>query len=447
MGLREALALALLGAAILPCGAASERPLLSAGITSDRTGTIMEFGFLSSSRDATQLFRQLNALASLRRVSNHTLALWPEASSWLPLARSHAAGLLTSVGPPEMDRATRAHRLRSMLMDAMTVQNRVMPDNGSAHAHDATPLKGFSQQNAQGQHVVQMANGINGFEAGGESHRDSIQGPRIAEYDGFALTVNDVADKAETDSIAGDHLFKSKLDSNRRLQGAARSKACDGNTRPERLAGKSDGLTTTLDFTGGYANDMDCAWMLSCEGGNATALRFTSLETESNFDFVSLFDEDGHKITRGNGVSGSAMPSRTYMAKDGVMEVGFHSDFTGSTGDGFAAEYWCVDGAAVGCTDTAATNYEPHASVDDGSCTLPDTDPQGSLLREAFGVVPANSWGSLSGWGPGENPCDYGANGSPWEGVSCTNGVVTRVVVSNHHQDLMGELCPGLSNL
>ena len=36
--------------------------------------------------------------------------------------------------------------------------------------------------------------------------------------------------------------------------------------------------------------------------------------------------------------------------------------------DGFAAEYWCVDGAAVGCTDTAATNYEPGASIDDGSC-------------------------------------------------------------------------------
>eukprot|EP01052_Picozoa_sp_SAG31_P041085 SAG31_NODE_6130_length_2156_cov_2.234322_1_plen_694_part_01 len=62
---------------------------------------------LSSGHDATQFFTQLTALARMPSVSNHTLAEWPEANSWLPLARSHAMGLLTSVGPPEVDRAMR----------------------------------------------------------------------------------------------------------------------------------------------------------------------------------------------------------------------------------------------------------------------------------------------------------------------------------------------------
>eukprot|EP01052_Picozoa_sp_SAG31_P004054 SAG31_NODE_163_length_21856_cov_7.550214_10_plen_1479_part_00 len=184
----------------------------------------------------------------------------------------------------------------------------------------------------------------------------------------FPLVVKNVAGKVGLDSNI-DGLLESKLDSGRRLQGATGGKACDGSLRPERLAGNPDGVTTTLDFTGGYVDRMDCAWMLSCEGGNATALRFTSFDTESDFDFVSLVDGDGHnKITVDNGLSGSIVPSGTYYAaKDGVMAIGFRSDDS-VTADGFAAEYWCVDGAAVGCTDKAATNYELGASIDDGSC-------------------------------------------------------------------------------
>ena len=142
---------------------------------------------------------------------------------------------------------------------------------------------------------------------------------------------------------------KLKLHNSRRLQGASRGNACDASTRPERLLGNANGGSTTLDFTGGYANDMDCAWMLSCKGGNATALRFTSFDTESNFDFVSLGDGDGHKITAGNGLSGSRLPSRKYAAKGGVLEVNFHSD-SSTTADGFAAEYLCVNRAAFAFT-------------------------------------------------------------------------------------------------
>ena len=41
-----------------------------------------------------------------------------------------------------------------------------------------------------------------------------------------------------------------------------------------------------------------------------------------------------------------------------------------TTADGFVAEYWCVDPATVtlGCTASAAANFDPQATADDGSC-------------------------------------------------------------------------------
>eukprot|EP01052_Picozoa_sp_SAG31_P041286 SAG31_NODE_6217_length_2116_cov_3.011403_3_plen_248_part_00 len=224
MGLREALAF--VGVAILPCGAASARPLLN-GITSDRTGT-MEFGFPSSGHDAMQFFGQLTALARMPSVSNHTLAEWPEANSWLPLARSHAMGLLTSVGPPEVDRATRAHRLRSMLMDAMVLQNRISDRRSTAHA-DTTPVIRSTHHNAHDQHVVEMVSDIADFEVGGEN-RDNIttlfRADRVAS---FSWAGSDIGGKVWRDSSI-DGLLESKLDRNRRLQGAAGGKACDAST-------------------------------------------------------------------------------------------------------------------------------------------------------------------------------------------------------------------------
>jgi hypothetical protein len=46
-----------------------------------------------------------------------------------------------------------------------------------------------------------------------------------------------------------------------------------------------------LDFTGGYRNNDHCQWDVQCD--QAVALRFTAMDTEGNFDFVSLYDLDG----------------------------------------------------------------------------------------------------------------------------------------------------------
>ena len=67
------------------------------------------------------------------------------------------------------------------------------------------------------------------------------------------------------------------------------------------------------------------------------------------------------------------------------------------TADGFAAEYWCADPATVilGCTASAAANFDPHATADDGSCVFPDTDifGDGAALRAAFRAAAGGGWG------------------------------------------------------
>ena len=130
------------------------------------------------------------------------------------------------------------------------------------------------------------------------------------------------------------------------------------------------------------------------------------------------------------------------------MVVAFHSDGS-TTADGFAAEYWCGDAATVGCTYPTATNYDPRATVDDGSCMFPDFD--GAALRAAFGVAPnAAGWGELRGWGPGQNPCgDTGGGGQrPWEGVTC-NGAGRVAEIDLRFKNNLGgfELGPALGNL
>ena len=46
-----------------------------------------------------------------------------------------------------------------------------------------------------------------------------------------------------------------------------------------------------LDFTGGYHNNDHCRWDIQCD--QAVAFRLTAIDTEGNFDFVSLYDGGG----------------------------------------------------------------------------------------------------------------------------------------------------------
>ena len=121
-----------------------------------------------------------------------------------------------------------------------------------------------------------------------------------------------------------------------------------------------------LDFTGGYAHDMDCGWQVACGGGQAALLRFGYFSTEGTHDYVSL--SDGGAIVRGGLLSsGEAAPARTFGAQGGLLGVVFHSGASSSTAGGFEAEYWCGE-YVEGCTDPIASNFDPLATIDDDSC-------------------------------------------------------------------------------
>ena len=95
----------------------------------------------------------------------------------------------------------------------------------------------------------------------------------------------------------------------------------------------------------------------------------------------------------------------------------------------------------VGCIASAATNFDPHATTDDGSCVYND----GPVLRAAFR---GSGWGGeLHGWSADDNPCG-GAEQSSWEGVTCgSSGRVTQVDL--HGRSELGgfDLGPSLGNL
>jgi hypothetical protein len=123
-----------------------------------------------------------------------------------------------------------------------------------------------------------------------------------------------------------------------------------------------------LDFSGGYMAHMDCAWQVKCGGEEAAGRRalfhFVVFGTESNHEYVSMAGGGGAAIS--GKLSGSALPG-TFVSQDGSMAIVFHSDYLSSTTGGFVAEYWCAVSGA-GCTDPAATNFDPAATTDDGSC-------------------------------------------------------------------------------
>jgi hypothetical protein len=121
--------------------------------------------------------------------------------------------------------------------------------------------------------------------------------------------------------------------------------ACPAAAR--RLKGKT--AHTALNFTGGYADNMDCAWEVVCKGRDeAAVLRFTSFDTEAGYDFVTLYAGAGAaRADQVAELSGAVVPAGAYGARNGTLRVAFHSDGSGDA-DGFAAEYWCGARAAVG---------------------------------------------------------------------------------------------------
>ena len=120
----------------------------------------------------------------------------------------------------------------------------------------------------------------------------------------------------------------------------------------EPVAIPQDPCTTGMTVTdsgpldgSSYANNADCMWLLECsDAALAPTLTFTEFNTESNFDFLYIYDGDSTSSPQiGSSLSGTSTPSSA-VGSGAQMYVRFTSD--GSvTRSGFQASMVCGAGA------------------------------------------------------------------------------------------------------
>ena len=147
----------------------------------------------------------------------------------------------------------------------------------------------------------------------------------------------------------------------------------------------------TID-QGRYDDNEDCTWTLRCsDDGAGPTLRFSRFATESNFDFVTVSDEDATLLR----VSGHSIPSDV-RGTNTWMTVHFTTD-SSEVDDGFTASFTCADDdtssercSATSCNSCIQTTYSCGIMFTDTcycemkSCGTCDT---GSFLKGASSPV------------------------------------------------------------
>ena len=157
------------------------------------------------------------------------------------------------------------------------------------------------------------------------------------------------------------------------------------------LSGSGD-----LDFDAGHGNGADCRWTLICAAGRPI-VTFNSFQTESNFDYVNIYDGSSTDDTRIERLHGSSVPSPVTATSSGVMLVQFTSDGS-ATRDGFHATMTCegttcVAGAAVNLVDFG-TLRGLHSNDADCTWALYCSDPAkiARLDFSTFGTETGNDF-------------------------------------------------------
>jgi hypothetical protein len=107
-------------------------------------------------------------------------------------------------------------------------------------------------------------------------------------------------------------------------------------------SGRSLRDETNIDLSDGYSNGMDCHWLLTCSDlAMHPKITFNSFGTETDFDFVSIFDGtvDGKNLLLR--ASGGSTPDPV-SASGTQMAVHFTSDDSVSDSVGFSAHVLCT---------------------------------------------------------------------------------------------------------
>jgi len=108
-------------------------------------------------------------------------------------------------------------------------------------------------------------------------------------------------------------------------------------------------ILTEIDFPmvgDSYPNSAHCTWTLTCTDPSTIAsLSFQSLQSESNFDYVTVSDDDGNILLQKSGSFVSEEQIRP-SSSSGDLTLSFTSDSSVS-GRGFEASFFCKDPADI----------------------------------------------------------------------------------------------------
>ena len=108
--------------------------------------------------------------------------------------------------------------------------------------------------------------------------------------------------------------------------------------------------SSTISFDDTGVLTATCDWVIHCAGNDGITFTFEGLQTESNFDFVTVFDGSSADSPQLAHVSGVRIPGQaTYHTSSHQMLVEYTSD--GSVnGGGFEGSYNCGPATSVGLT-------------------------------------------------------------------------------------------------
>eukprot|EP01044_Picomonas_judraskeda_P005796 COSAG03_NODE_557_length_6952_cov_2.339559_8_plen_439_part_00 len=196
----------------------------------------------------------------------------------------------------------------------------------------------------------------------------------------------------------------------------------------------ANGERSLLDFADAYTTELHCGWHIQCDvPTDVVVLELTSFHMR----FLDYFDlhsgEDGAAPWIASLDEDDVAENPTFMSSRDSMYIAVRKHYEHGANifetHGFQAEYWCEsrDLFVWGCTNHEASNYDPVATADDGSCA----SRLGDALLSA--MVPSPSSRALfqeHGWISGNDPCR-----DEWKGVTCdAHGRITQIsFLAPHH--------------
>lgn len=124
------------------------------------------------------------------------------------------------------------------------------------------------------------------------------------------------------------------------------------------------------------------------DNGGQITINFSSFSTENGYDFLYIYDGPSTASTYLGFASGTGTFSVTSTGT--CLTFVFDSDYS-NNGSGWVASISCSAPPVSGCTDPLASNYDPTATIDDGSCTYAGGvyyHPTTGLLSSYSGACP-----------------------------------------------------------